>query len=151
MSRSPQLLVLLIATFSMSGQPGDAQGPLTPGEVVANRQSWHPRPLSGEVVVKFRVRVVAESNPESAFLYADADLPDRVDFAVELSRAARAGFERVGVADLSEHFTGTEVEVRGHVEMTTIWCFPSRYLYSVRVESPDQLRVARAVDAPTGK
>jgi hypothetical protein len=150
MSRSPQLLVPLLAMISMSGQPEDAQGPLTPGEVVANRHLWRPRPFSSEVVVKLRVRVVAKSNPESAFLYADAELPERVDFAVELSRAARATFERVGGTDLSEHFTGKEVEVRGRVKMTTIWCFPSRDLYSVRVESPDQLRMAGAVKAPTG-
>jgi hypothetical protein len=148
MSRSPQLLVPLIAMIALSGRPEGAQEPLTPGEVVAVRHARGPRPSSGEVVVKLRVRVVAASNPESAFLYADAELPERVDFAVELSRAARAAFERVGGADLSEHFAGKEVEVRGRVKVTTIWCFPCRDLYSVRVGSPDQLRV---VEAPTGK
>jgi hypothetical protein len=147
MFRSPPVLVSMIAMISMPSRPEDAQRPLTPGEVVASRHTWRPQPFSGEVVVKLRVRVVAASNPESAFLYADAELPERVDFAVELSRAARAVFERAGGADLSEHFTGQEVEVRGRVKVTTIWCFPSRDLYSVRVESPDQLRV---VEAPTG-
>jgi hypothetical protein len=151
MFRSPQLLVPLIAMVSMSGRPEDVQGPLTPEEVVASRHTWRPQPFSGEVVVKLRVRVVAASGPGSAFLYADAELPERVDFAVELSRAARAAFERVGGADLSEHFAGKEVEVRGRVKVTTIWCFPCRDLYSVRVEGPDQLRVAEAVEAPTGK
>jgi hypothetical protein len=150
MFRSPQLLVPLIAMVSMSGRPEDAQGPLTPGEVVAGRHTWSPRPFSGEVVVKLRVRVVTATNPGSAFLYADAELPERVDFAVELSRAARTAFEGVGGTDLFEHFAGKEVEVRGRVKVTTIWCFPARDLYSVHVESPDQLRVAGAVETSPG-
>jgi hypothetical protein len=150
MFRLPHLLVPLIATVSLSGRPEDTQAPLTPGEVVAARPTWCPRPLSGEVVVKLRVRVVAASNPGSAFLYADAKLPERVDFAVELSREARAAFEGAGGTGLSEQFVGKDVKVRGRVKVTTIWCFPSRDLYSVHVESRDQLRLAGAVKTPPG-
>jgi hypothetical protein len=121
----------------------DAKNPLTPAEVVANWRHDHLGPSATDVVVKLRVKVVAQSNPQKAFLYADADLPERVDFAVEVSDDAKTALERIGVVDLAEHFTGKEVVVGGRITMTTIWCFPSRDLYSIRVESLDQFVAVR--------
>src|SRR5215469_12356519 len=99
-----------------------AKNPLMPAEVVANWKHDRLGPSATEVVVKLRVKVVAESNPQQSFLYADADLPERVDFAVEVSDDAKTALERVGVVDLAEHFTGKEVVVGGRIAMTTIWC-----------------------------
>lgn len=147
----PGVWVMMIFSVTAT-QPGAAPRPLTPAAAVANWHARHPGPITTEeVVVELRVRVVAEGNPGKSFLYADAQLPERVDFAVELSRGARAAFERIGVVDLAEHFAGKELEVRGRVAMTTVWCFPSRDLYTVRVESLDQFRAIRAVDAPIGR
>jgi hypothetical protein len=123
------------------------QGALTSADVVAKFRS---APLKGVVVVKYRVRDVAESNPDRTYLYAE-ELPNRNLFAVELSREARAALKKRGVPDLVKHFTGKEVEFEGRIKLTLVWCFPACDLYTMRVDSLEQLRVIRENVAPTIK
>jgi hypothetical protein len=117
---------------------------LTPAEIVATYKSGRP---TNAVVVRFRVRDVAESNRDWTFLYAD-ELSDRTNFAVELSREARAALKRRGVSDVAKHFTGKEVEFEGRVKVVRLWCFPVCDLYTLRVESLEQLLAIRESDRP---
>jgi hypothetical protein len=122
-----------------------SQGALTPADVVAKFRS---APLKDVVVVKYRVRDVAESNPDWTYLNAD-ELPNRTLFAVELSREARAALKQRGVPDLAKHITGKEVEFEGRIKVTLLWCFPACDLYSMRVESLEQLRAIREINSKT--
>jgi hypothetical protein len=122
-----------------------SQGALTPADVVAKFRS---APLKDVVVVKYQVRDVAESNPDWTYLYAD-ELPNRNLFAVELSRETRAALKQRGVSDLAKHFTGKEVEFEGRIKVTLLWCFPARDLYTMRVESLEQLRAIREINSKT--
>ena len=133
-------LVILVAVVGQSHEkPGD---PLTPAEVVAK---CNRAPLTSVVVVKYRVRDVAESNPDWTYLYAD-ELPYRTHFAVELSRAARAALNERGVSDLAKYFTGKEVEFAGRIKVTMLWCFSACDLYTLRVENLEQFRAIRKTD-----
>jgi hypothetical protein len=115
---------------------------LTPADVVAK---FHSVPLKDVVVVKYRVRDVAESNPDWTFLYADK-LPNRNLFAVKLSREARDAFKKRGVSNIGTHFAGKDVEFAGHVEVVTLWCFPACDLYTLRVDSLEQLLAIREIN-----
>jgi hypothetical protein len=138
-------LAILIAVVGQSAEK--SEGPLTPAEIVAK---CNRAPLTNVVVVKYRVRDVAESNSDWTYLYAD-ELSDRTHFAVELSRAARAALKERGVSDLAKYFTGQEVEFAGRIKVTLLWCFPACDLYTLRVDSLEQIREPRATDRPTGK
>jgi hypothetical protein len=138
-------LAILIAVVGQSAErPED---PVTPADVVAK---CNRAPLTSVVVVKYRVRDVAESNPDWTYLYAD-ELPNRNHFAVELSRAARAALKERAVSDFAKYFTGKEVEFAGRIKVTLLWCFPTCELYTLRVDSLEQIREPRATDRPTGK
>jgi hypothetical protein len=140
------LVALGIIVSAVEGSAVEPRSPLTPAEVVAK---FHSAPLKDVVLVRFRVRDVAESNPEWTFLYAD-ELPNRNLLAVKLSRAARAALKQRGVPDLAKHFTGKEVEIAGRIEVTMVWCFPACELYTLRVESLEQFRAIREIDRAGG-
>jgi hypothetical protein len=138
------LLGILLNTIERPAE--ESNGPLAPADVVAKFRS---APLKDVVVVKYRVRDVAQSNPDWMFLYAD-ELPNRNLFAVKLSREARDAFKKRGVPDLDKHFAGKEVEFNGHIEVVTLWCFPACDLYTLRVDSPEQLQAVREFNQADG-
>jgi hypothetical protein len=117
---------------------------LTPAEAI---RKCGREPSKGALAVKYRVKDVAESNPEWTYLYAD-EMIDGNLFAVQLSRAAKTALKRRGISDLTKRFVGQEITAQGRIEVVTLWCFPVRDLYTMRVDSLEQLLESQEADTP---
>jgi hypothetical protein len=140
------LVALGTIVSAVERSAGESRVPLSPAEVVAK---FHSAPLKDVVLVRFRVRDVADGNPDWTYLYAD-ELPGRNLFAVEFSRAAKAALRQRGVSDLAKHFRGKEVEFAGPIKVTMLWCFPACELYTLRVENLEQFSAIREIDRAGG-
>jgi hypothetical protein len=142
MRSSLRLAAVIVLVFAMSARANESPPALTPDEAV---QHDRRKPSDGVLTIKFRVRDVAESNPEWTYLYAD-QLANGEVFAVKLSQAAKRALNEAGKSNLATCFSGQEITVQGHLEMVTVWCFPARELYSIRVDSLEQLLERQPMD-----
>ncbi|WP_299461990.1 hypothetical protein [uncultured Gimesia sp.] len=155
------MLIPLLVFAGMLGTVEPTPVPIfTPTQILAEHTALYENTLNGTqgpLVVRFQVGSIDSQTVigvdhqryQQTILHpVSGDCPN-AQFYIAITPQAEKAFQRLGVFDLKQHFTGKEIEVRGRLNVTyrAIYASPTFYKYHIDISDLDQFRVVEAVNS----